>query len=166
MVKNAILSIAMVSLFFRNAGAVDSVQPWSSTLEAVGYAATAKASFARGCAKDHPLAETAAYLVICPKLNLIPSAVIEATALPYLQKHLTVAEARAAIDFYSSPIGRGLLPKILREIETGTYDQLSAEDLQNMEKANHTPFGQALKRFAMDQQAHVAVARAMLAYAP
>jgi len=165
--KSVILAIAIASLCAGEAAfAEEQVQPWSRALEVVGYAETVRASFSKGCLKGNPLAGTTAYLVICPKLKSIPSGLIEAAALPYLQKHLSVAEARAAIDFYTSPIGRGLLPKILREIETGKFDQLSPEDLQQMDKANKTLFGQALKRFGTDKEANVAVARAMLAYEP
>ena len=164
--KTAVLAIAIALICGGEAFAEDQVQPWPRVLEVVAYAETARASLSKGCENGNPLAGTAAYLVICPKLKSIPPRVIEAAALPYLKKHLSVAEAQAAINFYTSPIGRGLMPKILREIETGKYDQLSAEDLQQMDKVNKTAFGQALKRFGMDKEANVAVVRAMLAYGP
>lgn len=83
-----------------------------------------------------------------------------------MQKHLSVAHARDAIEFYTSPIGRSLLPKILKEIETGRFDQLTAQDLQQLDRVNKLPFGQALKQFGMDRDVSIAVAKAMIAYEP
>jgi len=164
--KLAALLLVAASLLGGDVHASDQAQPWSKALEVIGYAATARASFAKGCSQDNGLSTTPAYRVICPKLGTIPAELIERTALPYLQKHLSAPQALDAIEFYTSPIGRGLPPKILKEIETGKYDQLTAEDLQQMNRANKLPFGQALKQFAMDREVNIAVARAMLTYEP
>ena len=146
--------------------AQDSDHPWAQMLQIIGYSATAKASFANGCLRDNPLSQTQAYLILCPKLGKIPASVIESAALPFVRKYVTADQAREAIAYYISPVGSNLQGKMLREIESGKYDQLSAVDLQQMDVTNKSAFGRALKNFSMDKEGSSAVARAMLRYEP
>ncbi len=157
---------AVAMVFAGRVSAEEADQPWVQMLEVMHYAQTAKASFAKGCASDTPLSKTQAYTLLCPKLPAIPNAVINAAALPFARKHVSDVQAREAIAFYLSPPGRDLAEKMLREIETGRFEQLSSADLERLDAANKSPYGRALKAFAADRAGNGAVARAMLAYEP
>ena len=137
---------------------------WTKTFRAIEFAALARASFKPGC-KNH-LSMTPQYSQLCPKLDSIPDVVIEAAALLYLKRYLSEDAAREAISFWSTTRGRDLNKKILREIETGIYGQLSAADLEMLEKVNRTAYGRALYAFSADKEQGAAVARAMINYVP
>lgn len=139
---------------------------WTQTVKAIGFAATTKAGIRVGCALGSPLSSNASYIVLCPKLDAIPNSVIESAALPYLKQYLTEDSARQATAFWSSDRGRKLTSKIVREIETGVYNQLNADDLKLLNSANQSEFGRTLKSFAMDKEQGRAVIRAMLDYEP
>lgn len=139
---------------------------WTQTVKAIGFAATTKAGIRVGCALGSPLSSNASYIVLCPKLDAIPNSVIESAALPYLKQYLTEDSARQATAFWSSDRGRKLTSKIVREIETGVYNQLHADDLKLLNSANQSEFGRTLKSFAMDKEQGRAVIRAMLDYEP
>jgi hypothetical protein len=161
------ITVAFVAVAFASRALAEEVsQPWAQMLEAVQYAETAKASFAKGCLADNPLSKTPVYTGICPKLARIPNTVINAAALPFARKYVSDSQARDAIAFYVAPAGRNLVEKILREIETGRFDQLSPADLQKLDAVNKSPFGRALKDFGTDREGNSAVARAMLSYEP
>lgn len=141
-------------------------QPWTQLLEVIRYAETAKASFAAGCVAESPSSKTPMYAGICPKLTVVPNTVINTAALPFVRKHVSEAQARDAMAFYAAPTGRNLSEKVIREIETGRFDQLSPTDLQVLDATNKSPFGRALKAFATDREGNRAVARAILNYEP
>ena len=137
---------------------------WTQTMQAIGFAATAKAGIRVGCRPGNPLSSTVSYVLLCPKLDSIPDSVIESAALPYLKKYLTEDGARQATAFWSSDLGRKLKGKIVREIETGVYNQLDADDLRRLNSANQSEFGRTLKSFGMDKEQARSVVRAMLDY--
>lgn len=136
------------------------------TLKAVRFAATSKASIKPGCRPENPLSSNPAYKRLCPKLELIPDSIIESTALPYVKRYVSEDTARQAIAFWSSTRGQTLQDKMLREIETGTYKQLNAEDLEVLNSANQTEYGRTLRQFSSDKAQTSAVIKVMLNYEP
>lgn len=141
-------------------------EPWDSLLQSSRYADTMRGSFRTGCKPGHALSTTPAYVILCPKLDKIPSSVIEAVALPCLKQHVPENVARQGLQFWSSSVGSELSRKIVREIESGVNDQLSQEDLRSLDRANKSEYGRSLSAFATDRECSAAVARAMLRYEP
>ncbi len=139
---------------------------WTQTFKAIDFAATSRASFRLACRPENPLSAVPQYRQLCPKLEVIPDSVIETAGLPYLKQYLTEAVALQAITFWSSSRGKTLSKKIIREIETGEYNQLNAEDVKVLNIANQSEYGRALSSFASDRAQGTAVAQAMLAYVP
>lgn len=102
---------------------------------------------------------------ICPHRHAIPDAVLDAVAIRYLPRYVTPGQARQAIAFWSSAPGRALLDKILREIATHRFDQLTEADQQLLRVENATPHARALKAMAQDRDLAGELVRAMKAYA-
>lgn len=137
---------------------------WTDTFKAINFVATSKAAARVGCRPENPLSAAPQYKLLCPNLNDIPDAIIETAALPYLKHHVTEGVARQAIAFWSSDRGKSLHRKIVKEIETGVFNQLNTEDLKMLDTANQTEYGRALNALANDKAQSLAVAQAMLAY--
>jgi hypothetical protein len=135
-------------------------------LRAIQYAAVTRASFGPNCRGNSLVSQLPRYKSICPKLTAIPDDVMESAALPYLECHISHELAKQAINFWSSNRGRALTQTIIKEIETGRFDQLSPEELKMLDRANKTPYGRALKDFAADKRVSTAVIDAMSAYEP
>jgi hypothetical protein len=156
---------ALVCTCFTAISVAQEANPWAEVLQAVSYAETAKASFEKGC-KIEGTNQNPSYLILCPKLSQIPNSVIERAAEPFLKEHLSESIAMQAKEFWLTPKGKMLRKKIIVEIKTGRFNQLTQADLKELDSANKTSYGQALLTFSKNAAANRAVARAMLQYEP
>jgi hypothetical protein len=139
---------------------------WTQTASALRIGATSKASYGPLCRPDDPRSALQSYREVCPKISSIPDAIIDAASLPYLKHYLTEADARGALAFWSSPTGKELLEKILLEIETGVFNQLTPDDLALLEHADNSHFGRALQKMQTDREWTFALMRVIHAYDP
>lgn len=151
-------------LFASSCQANDDV--WVQALRAARYVDTARAAFRPGCNQSNPLSQLPQYITLCPKLEVIPNDVIEAAALPFFRSLVSEADAREAIAIWSSAERRALIPKMIREISSGVYNQLTPQDMKLLEETNRLPASIRLSRFSASKDVGRAVAQAMLAYEP
>jgi hypothetical protein len=103
---------------------------------------------------------------LCAKRIKIPDRVMEEAALPYLRQHVSERVAREAIVALQDEKQRWLSDKLNKEIASGKQDQLTAADLDLLQKRNESEYGRALFAFASDKEQGRAVARAMMNYEP
>ncbi len=161
LVRQASLMFAALALLGTNvqAKAVDDV--WLQALKTIKFAA-----ISRGSVKPHcsPI-KMPQYQQLCPKLHTIPDAVIENAALPYFKQHVSKDAAREAISFFSSEGGKAIQQKMIKEVETGIFDQFNEEDAFVMGARDQSEYGKAFNRFTSDKKQAMAVVQAMLAYA-
>jgi hypothetical protein len=139
---------------------------WSQAATALRIGATSKASYGPPCQPGDPRSSLQTYREVCPKVSSIPDAIIDAASVPYLKRYLTEADAKEALEFWSSPSGKELLEKILREIETGVFNQLSPDDLALLEQVDNSNFGRALNKMLTDREWTFALIRVIHAYEP
>lgn len=139
---------------------------WFQMLRASGYAESVRAGFRYQCRENPERAATPQFRILCPKVDDIPSRVIEAAALPCVKRYVSSRSADEVRTFWESAPGRELLAKMTREMETGRRDILDASDLKLLEQQNGTEGAQAMLAFSKDFECSRTVARAMLAYEP
>lgn len=135
-------------------------------LRTVAYADTARAGFRYQCRTNTERTSMPKFRALCAKVDSIPNRVIESALLPYAKRYVSPSLARDAIAFWSSSSGRGLLVKILQEIESGRRDILGQSDLDRLDRNNKTAAGRALSALAGDAEGSQTVARAMMNYEP
>ena len=144
------LFTALICVCFAATSIAQKVNPWSDLLRAISYAEIAKASFEKGCNTEE-IKQTFPYPIICPKLSHMPNSVIEQAAEPFLREYVSETIAIEAKEFWLTQKGEALNKKIIAEIKSGRFNQLTAADLKEMEIANKTRYGKALLAFSKDK---------------
>ena len=163
MKKFLICFFAFVSSNIVQARPADDI--WFRTLQVVRFADAARAGLRPACSPRSSRPIRPEFRIVCQRLEVIPDAVIESAARPFLKIHVSKDLARKAIEFWSTAAGASLSEKMLKEMESGVQDQLSDADLSLMGKRDATDYGIALGSFASDKLQSAAVFQAMYAYA-
>lgn len=133
-----------------------------SVLRSTDYAALVRVTVRRDCRGS----ASAGSPSICSKIEAVPDSVIERAALPFLKRHVSVTQAVAALEFWSSPEGAEISDTLVREIATQNPTLLSKRQLAKLDQFNKSDAGQALSRLSEDHELSITVLRAVEAYAP
>jgi hypothetical protein len=165
-VTTRFLSVVLLTLAAMCTRAQTADSAWYQMLRASGYAESVRAGFRYQCRENAERAATPQFRNLCPKIDDIPSRIIEAAALTCVKRYVSLQAADEVRKFWESDHGRELQGKMTREIETGRRDILDASDLKLLEDQNATEGAQAMLAFSKDFECSRSVARAMLAYEP
>ena len=139
---------------------------WRDLLRAMRFSEINRARLEFECRENPQFSSHPKLQDLCKKRPLIPDAVMETAALPYLKHHVSAQIAKEAIAALTSEPGRTLSRKSIVEIASGKHDQLTPEEIEQLGQQNRTRFSQALSAFATDREQGIAVARAMMAHEP
>lgn len=148
------------------ASALAQADPRERLLRVIRYGEVSRAQLKRDCLNNPLYSSMERLAALCAKRDRIPLEVAEDAAAPFLKARMSTDLAEAALRFWESDIGRSLSEKIIREIETGKYDQLSEAERQLTKVQDMTDYGVVLSSMAKDKEAGRAVARALFAYEP
>lgn len=139
---------------------------WLELIHVMHFVEINRAQIEFGCKNTLDFSNNPILKNLCKKRHLIPARVIEEAALPYLQRHVTIQMAKAAIAELSSESSQVISRKLVTEIASGKRDQLSPIEIEQLRQQMSLAFYSALKAFTSDREQGLAVSRAMIAYEP